>query len=562
MNSRTAARRFALSSRTAARQSVPRHGGVRYNASTALQLVVGGGVVLAGGYGYYHFSGTRALVQTSQSVQSILKSAKDSAFEKAPAPNEVIQFLRSTTKSYASFFPGASSYVDASFDAIDRLEQTHRKKVDAIVKQIYDELREITKNGGVDAQTAQKIGEAKKKGGPHFDAAWSAAQGWLESVPGGEKALETAKDPTNQKHFLWKKGDGVFFSFLSKREDDLWAAVKTQGSCSHWPKQGASSPTSPSASQQMSPLVAAVIGGGVVLVGVYGYSHFSGTHAFVQTPHPVQSTIKPAKDTPLDKTLPPNEIIQLLRSTVKSYIFFIPGASAFVDASFDTIDRLEQTHREEVDAIVKRTYAELLEVTKNGRVDAPTAVKVLDVLKRLTAELAEVAQKAAKHPEVTEKLGGAWTDIQRTFQSLKDADLAQQAERIFHDTSSQLVRIIKSHIDEEAQQILELSRKAAKELYEKGQEEYLKNAPEELKKFFSDDETVKGLLGTGAGTARVVAVWAKVKEVGQKGRWDDKSVREVKDFVQRKIEEAKDQRKGGERKDGQKGGEKGERGRQ
>lgn len=312
----------------------------------------------------------------------------------------------------------------------------------------------------------------------------------------------------------------------------------------------------------MSPLVAAVIGGGIVLVGVYGYSHFSGTHALVQTPQPVQSTTKPAKDTPLDKALPPSEIIQLLRSTVKSYIFFIPGASAFVDASFDTIDRLEQTHREEVDAIVKRTYAELLEVTKNGRVDAPTAVKVLDVLKRLTAELAEVAQKATKHPEVTEKLGGAWTDIQRTFQSLKDADLAQQAERIFHDTSSQLVRIIKSHIDEEAQQILELSQKATKELYEKGQEEYLKNAPEELKKFFSDDETVKGLLGTGAGTARVVAVWAKVKEVGQKGRWDDKSVREVKDFVQRKIEEAKDQRKGGERKDGQKGGEKGERGRQ
>ncbi|KAG8921876.1 hypothetical protein FRC00_008100, partial [Tulasnella sp. 408] len=40
----------------------------------------------------------------------------------------------------------------------------------------------------------QKIDEAKKKGGPQFDAAWSAAQGWLKSVPGGEKALETAKD--------------------------------------------------------------------------------------------------------------------------------------------------------------------------------------------------------------------------------------------------------------------------------------------------------------------------------------------------------------------------------
>lgn len=71
----------------------------------------------------------------------------------------------------------------------------------------------------------------------------------------------------------------------------------------------------------------------------------------------------------------------------------------------------------------------------------------------------------------------------------------------------------------------------------------MKNAPEELKKFFSDDGTRKSLLGLGAGTASVVAVWNKVKEVGEKGRWDDKSVQEVKDFVQQTIEEAR--KKGG-----------------
>ncbi|KAG8943371.1 hypothetical protein FRC04_002927 [Tulasnella sp. 424] len=340
---------------------------------------------------------------------------------------------------------------------------------------------------------------------------------------------------------------------------------------------GASSSTSASASQQMSPFVAAVVGGGVVLAGAllltpctpllskgYGYYHFSGTRALVQTAQSVQSTLKSAKDTAFEKAPAPNEVIQFLRSTAKSYASFFPGASSYVDASFDAIDRLEQTHRKEVDAIVKRTYDELREITKNGGVDAQTAQKVYDVLKRQSAELAEVAKKAAndviqpvldKHPEVKEKLGGGWTQIQESYQSLKDTDLAQEAQKIYDDTSSQLVDLFKSGfsatslvkaktlLDEKAQQISELSQKAGKELYEKGQEEYLKNAPEELKKFFSDDETMKSILGSGAGTASVVAVWNKVKEVGEKGKWDDKGVQDVKDFVQQKIEEAK--KKGG-----------------
>lgn len=180
----------------------------------------------------------------------------------------------------------------------------------------------------------------------------------------------------------------------------------------------------------------------------------------------MQSSLKSAKDTALEKSPAPNKVIQFLRSTAKSY--------------------------------------------------------------------------------ASEKLGRGWTQIQETDQSL--TDLAQDAQKIYDDTSSQLVDLFKSGfsttslvkaktlLDEKAQQISELSQKAGKELYEKGQEEYLKNAPEGLKKFFNDDEMMKSILGSGAGT---VAVWNKIKEVGEKGKWDDKGVQEVKDFVQQKIEEAK-----------------------
>ncbi|KAG8943366.1 hypothetical protein FRC04_002922 [Tulasnella sp. 424] len=105
------------------------------------------------------------------------------------------------------------------------------------------------------------------------------------------------------------------------------------------------------------------------------------------------------------------------------------------------------------------------------------------------------SRKLPKHPEVTEKLGGGWTDIQRTFQLFKDTDLAPKAERIYHDASSQQVHVLKSHNDEGVQQILDLSPKAAKELHEKGQE------AEELKRLFSDDEKMKGPARQGSWTA-------------------------------------------------------------
>ncbi|KAG8907282.1 hypothetical protein FRC01_007741, partial [Tulasnella sp. 417] len=311
---------------------------------------------------------------------------------------------------------------------------------------------------------------------------------------------------------------------------------------------GASSTTSMSASQQLLlPFLAAIIGGGVVLGGGYGYYHFSGIRNVVQSAQSVHSTIVAARDAALEK---PNEAIQFLRTIAKASALFIPGLSGLIDASFDLIDRLEKTHREEVSAIVNKTYADLHEVVKDGKVDAQIAQKVFEIFKRQLAELAEVAKKAAneilqpvleQHPELKEWLGGRWTELQQAYQSLSQTDVAQQAQQIFNDASAQLIGLFQSGVsatslseakallDEKSQEISEL------ELYEKEQEKYLKNAPDRLKKLFSDEETMKSLLRRGGGTA----VWNKVKEVEERGTWDDKSVKEVEDFVQQKIKEAK-----------------------
>ncbi|KAG8920332.1 hypothetical protein FRC01_000819 [Tulasnella sp. 417] len=127
-------------------------------------------------------------------------------------------------------------------------------------------------------------------------------------------------------------------------------------------------------------------------------------------------------------------------------------------------------------------------------------------------------------------------------QALRETDVSQQAQQIYSDTSAQLIGLFKSGVsaasltkakallDKRSQQISEL------ELYEKGQEAYLKDAPDRLKKF---GETVNSLLSGGGGMDAITVVWNKVKQVEGRGGWGDESVQEVENFVHQKIEEAK-----------------------
>lgn len=112
------------------------------------------------GYAWYHFSGAKTAVNTARQAHDYYQDTKRSIAENAPKnPNEVIQFLRSTAKSYAGLVPGVSKYVDSAFDALDELHETHGEDVDKILRQGYDEIRQILKDGnsGADAQTGMKV---------------------------------------------------------------------------------------------------------------------------------------------------------------------------------------------------------------------------------------------------------------------------------------------------------------------------------------------------------------------------------------------------------------------
>lgn len=115
-------------------------------------------------YAYYHFSGGKKVIDASKNVHQYVQRTKASITERAPKnPAEALAFLRGIAKSYAGVVPGASAYVDSSFDVLDELHDTHRAELDHILQAAYDDitaiLTEASSKGldGADAATAGRL---------------------------------------------------------------------------------------------------------------------------------------------------------------------------------------------------------------------------------------------------------------------------------------------------------------------------------------------------------------------------------------------------------------------
>lgn len=113
------------------------------------------------GYAYYHTSGLKAAVQTSNEVKQYLQDTKDSVVTKAKEASkdssELLKYLRSVAKSYVIFIPGASGYVDKTFDELDELHKEHGEDMDKVLTEMKDELVKAAKEGQADTKTAAKV---------------------------------------------------------------------------------------------------------------------------------------------------------------------------------------------------------------------------------------------------------------------------------------------------------------------------------------------------------------------------------------------------------------------
>ncbi|KAL8696025.1 MAG: hypothetical protein Q9201_007858 [Fulgogasparrea decipioides] len=80
--------------------------------------------------------GARTIVNTAHETKQTFDK------ESTPEPPEAIKWLHDTARSYTCFIPGARGYIDTFFNDIDAIHKKHRKEVDSIVTDAYNELKE------------------------------------------------------------------------------------------------------------------------------------------------------------------------------------------------------------------------------------------------------------------------------------------------------------------------------------------------------------------------------------------------------------------------------------
>jgi len=97
------------------------------------------------GYAYCHYSGTSTVVNITYSAKKKFEDALKKSSKKIPEPNEAIQWLRETATSCADFIRGGKNFANTAFDDIEVIQWKHPKEVDEIIKDAYNELKDVSK---------------------------------------------------------------------------------------------------------------------------------------------------------------------------------------------------------------------------------------------------------------------------------------------------------------------------------------------------------------------------------------------------------------------------------
>lgn len=177
--------------------------------------ISGGSLVFLGAYGWYHYSGTKSLINIARETQDRFQGITSQLKDTAPEPNEALQWLRNTATSYAVFIPGAKGYIDSAFNDLDAIHKKHGKEVDKIVQEAYRELKAIAQDG-VSVTSAQKAWDILQK---HLkrvsDLAADSAQEILNNHPG-------LKDKFGGSFDQLKKFGENYGPEAKKQVDQVW----------------------------------------------------------------------------------------------------------------------------------------------------------------------------------------------------------------------------------------------------------------------------------------------------------------------------------------------------
>ncbi|CAF2745982.1 unnamed protein product [Rotaria sp. Silwood2] len=155
-------------------ESYSTSGGKQSQGSAFVAGAAGGLVALLGGtfssshvairFAWYHFSGTRQVVNiardTLNKAQQIKEKVTETSVDSTDSVANTVSYLRSAT---TTLIPGSAPFLGKVFDQIEQISKDHGDDAKRIFDETYNDFEKLAKEGGLEAQTASKAVDILQK---------------------------------------------------------------------------------------------------------------------------------------------------------------------------------------------------------------------------------------------------------------------------------------------------------------------------------------------------------------------------------------------------------------
>lgn len=298
---------------------------------------------------------------------------------------------------------------------------------------------------------------------------------------------------------------------------------------------GSGSITAPSGGNHA--LVGGLAGGATAVTLGYAWYHFSGAKSIVNTASQTKRYYESATNKLKEQTPEPNQALEWLRETSLSYASFIPGGRKYVETAFKDLDAIREKHGDKVDSIVRDTYTEIRDTTKDQGLSIATAQQVWAIIEKRLSEVAELGVDASdtifqNHPGLKDKVGGSIEDLK----SMKDhygPEVKEQVDKTWEQVRSVVSKGVNANTVNDIRGIIEEKTKLVRKLADQAFDKGLKQA----KPYLDKSPKVKELVEENADALKngdTNQLWQKIKDAAASGNTSD-----LEQFVKQTVNQSK-----------------------
>ncbi|KAK9713038.1 hypothetical protein K7432_006740 [Basidiobolus ranarum] len=311
------------------------------------------------------------------------------------------------------------------------------------------------------------------------------------------------------------------------------------------------SQTTPPTANNVSHILAGLAGGSAVVIGGYGWYHFSGAKDVVGKAQSAFQTIQNIEA----KTPPPGVIVNTVKSLSTPLLISIPGAKTLLDQ----LQKLEDNHGPEIKKLWDETTQEVSKITANGW-DEESTKKVTELIKQKTTHLQELVKDIAEDvsdeflnafPQVKDAVGGSLEELK----SLSGKG-GEDAQKIVSKTYSQIKKTLDEGMNEntvsEITELIKDNMEDAKKLVGKAGDiawdksillagPFLDKMPDVKKKIEQATDVFSEAAKEHGPQVKDMAedLMSQLKKISEKGINED-TIKEAKTLVEEKLSELKD----------------------